>query len=341
LKRGGWTASTFARIMRTWARSRTARRDALIQTYGSSGSGGSPIWVDLFQPTEEERRQVEAQYKIDIPSKDLLNEIESSSRLFNREGFICVSMPLIPSRDSEDPTPPPLGFVLTPAILVTVRFSDVHGIAQAVALFKNGAPPSSTHAFVSILEAMVDYGADLLERLAQDVAAISRRSFRQYAKGPSRITNSTRNLRATLVELGSAGEHISEVRDTLLGLQRIASFVSEAARTWLPKDAYARLQTVRRDVLSLTDFETHLSNKVQFLLDAVLGFINTEQNEIFKVLTIASVIGIPPTLIASMYGMNFKNMPELSWSWGYQWGLALIVISTVLPILWFKSRGWW
>ncbi|HXJ02084.1 MAG TPA: magnesium transporter CorA family protein [Micropepsaceae bacterium] len=313
----------------------------MIESYGAS-AGAPPIWVDLFQPTEAERHQVEAQYKIDVPSKDLLSEIESSSRLFTREGFVCVSMPTMPPRESEDPVPPPLGFVLTPAILVTIRFSEIHGITQVAALFKNGTPPSSSiQAFVSILEAMVDYGADVLERLGQDVAGISRRSFRQYAKVPTHISSSTKTLRATLVELGSAGEHISEVRDTLLGLQRIASFVSEAARTWFPKDAYARLQTIRRDVLSLTDFETHLSNKVQFLLDAVLGFINTEQNEIFKVLTIASVVGIPPTLIASMYGMNFKNMPELSWSWGYQFGLALIVISTVLPILWFKSRRWW
>jgi len=117
--------------------------------------------------------------------------------------------------------------------------------------------------------------------------------------------------------------------------------VSDKGTGWIGSDAIARLQTVGRDIASLTDFENHLANKVQFLLDAVLGFINTEQNEIFKVLTIASVVGIPPTLIASMYGMNFKYMPELSWTWGYAYGLTLIAISTVLPILWFKSRGWW
>ena len=188
---------------------------------------------------------------------------------------------------------------------------------------------------------MVDYTADLLEHLGQDVTKISRRSFREYAKAPGHGPKTSKTLRATLVEVGTVGEHLSEVRDTLLGIQRIASFVSESARSWLPEDAYVRLQTANRDVVSLTDFETHLSDKVQFLLDAVLGFINTEQNEIFKVLTIASVVGIPPTLIASMYGMNFKNMPELSWAWGYPYGLALIVISIVLPILWFKSRGWW
>ena len=249
-------------------------------------------------------------------------------------------MPLIPLQDSDDPTPPPLGFVLTPNVLVTVRFSEVHGINQVASLLKTTNPPSSSvDAFVTILEAMVDYGADLLERLGHDVAKISRRSFSQYANDPRHASSKT--LRATLVNVGSIGQHLSEVRDTLLGIQRIASLVSDTARTWFPKDAYTRLQTVSRDVQSLTDFETHLSDKVQFLLDAVLGFINTEQNEIFKVLTIASVVGIPPTLIASMYGMNFKNMPELSWTLGYQYGLALIVISIVLPIWWFKSRGWW
>jgi len=91
----------------------------------------------------------------------------------------------------------------------------------------------------------------------------------------------------------------------------------------------------------LVDFEAHLSSKSQFLLDAILGFINTEQNDIFRVLTIVSVIGIPPTLIASMYGMNFHDMPELRWRWGYPYGLTLIALSALAPILWFKRRGWW
>ena len=122
---------------------------------------------------------------------------------------------------------------------------------------------------------------------------------------------------------------------------RPAILLNACAADWLPQDVISRLHLVERDLISLTDFESHLANKVQFLLDAILGFINTEQNEIFKVLTIAAVVGIPPTLIASMYGMNFRNMPELSWSRGYEWGLALIAISTITPILWFKSRGWW
>ena len=100
------------------------------------------------------------------------------------------------------------------------------------------------------------------------------------------------------------------------------------------------LRTPQNDLLSLNEYETHLSDKVQFLLDAVLGFINTKQNDIFQVLTVISVVGIPPTLVASIYGMNFRNMPELSWAWGYQYGLALILLSAVVPILWFKWRRW-
>jgi magnesium transporter len=144
-----------------------------------------------------------------------------------------------------------------------------------------------------------------------------------------------------LVSVGSAGEHLSHIRETILGLQRIITFTSESGQDWIKPEICARLKTARHDLLSLSDFEIHLSGKVQFLLDAILGFINTDQNDIFKVLTIVSVVGIPPTFIASMYGMNFHNMPEYSWAWGYEWGLGLIVVSTLVPIVWFKIRGWW
>jgi magnesium transporter len=296
----------------------------------------------MLDPTDQERLNVSEQYKIEVPSRETLAEIEASSRLFSRNNLVCVSMPLLPAKETDDPTPPPLGFVLSPELLVTVRFSEVLGFAPVTALFETtAAPTTSVDTFVLLLEAMVDVGADVLERSAHDVAIISRRSFRQYATADRRKDKSTGTLRATLTEVGSTGEHLSQVRETLLGLQRIASFVPDAAREWLPKEASVRLHTVVRDLQSLADFETHLSNKVQFLLDAVLGFISTEQNDIFKVLTIASVVGIPPMLIASIYGMNFRNMPELSWAWGYPFGLALILFSTIVPILWFKSRGWW
>ena len=132
--------------------------------------------------------------------------------------------------------------------------------------------------------------------------------------------------------IGHSGDLASKIRDSLLGIGRIVPFVATHATDWLPLEIKPRLETVRLDVTSLSDYDMHIVNKVQLLLDATLGLINIEQNNIIKVLTIVSVVGIPPTLIASMYGMNFKDMPELDWSWGYPYGLALIVLSAILPI---------
>jgi magnesium transporter len=102
----------------------------------------------------------------------------------------------------------------------------------------------------------------------------------------------------------------------------------------------ARMKTLQQDVASLDDYKTHLSDKVQFLLDAMVGLIGIAQNDVFKVLTIVSIVGIPPTLIAGIYGMNFKGMPEYDWAWGYPYGLAVIALSAIIPLAWFKWRGW-
>ncbi len=301
---------------------------------------GRPVWVDLFDPAGAEAEEVQHAFGVRVPSRDELSEIESSSRLVKRDNQLYLSMPLLPPGEG-DPFPPPLGFILTPTIFVTVRFSDLVPIQQLAAGFASiGEKPDSAHIFVRLLEMMVDRAADLLEQQSAELARTSHLVFRKRSAANRENVRSTRMLRRILIVVGGAGQHLSETRDTLLGLQRIAPFVADSA-DWLPQDVISRLHLVERDLISLTDFESHLANKVQFLLDAILGFINTEQNEIFKVLTIAAVVGIPPTLIASMYGMNFRNMPELSWSWGYEYGLALIAISTIIPILWFKSRGWW
>jgi magnesium transporter len=148
------------------------------------------------------------------------------------------------------------------------------------------------------------------------------------------------SLRVLLRRVGHNGDLVSKIRDSLLGIGRIVPYVLSLAGEWLPADVKPRLETVRQDVASLNDYDAHLANKVQLLLDATLGMINIEQNNIIKVLAIVSVVGVPPTLVASMYGMNFKHMPELDWAWGYLYGLAVIVVSAILPLLWFKWRGW-
>ncbi|HSM95557.1 MAG TPA: magnesium transporter CorA family protein [Rhizomicrobium sp.] len=299
------------------------------------------IWIDLFNPTQEEIGKVGSALHIDIPARAELEEIESSSRLQFEDDTLQVSTPVSAHGDEDVPTP--VGFVLTGKFLVTIRYTEMHAFeATAHLCNKKSHDLTSGEVFISLVEGMVDYGADMLEQIGTHLNDMSREAFRRYGKQPRRsIKRQTRLLREALLDIGSTGDRLSQIRESLLGLQRIAPFAREKTQGWMKPELQTRLKTIERDLGSLADFEVHLSNKVQFLLDAILGFINTEQNDIFKVLTIASVVGIPPTFIASMYGMNFHDMPEYTWHFGYEWGLFLIVLSTVLPIAWFKWRGWW
>src|SRR5450755_535074 len=298
------------------------------------------FWVDLFNPTAEETAQVENEYGLKVPSRESLQEIESSSRLKTEGQTLYVSMPLAIQYDAALFAPVPLGFILSPQLLVTVRFSDVHAVGQVQSHLKKDSPMGSAATFTALIEGMVDFSADMLEKLSRDLAAVSARAFGENSVSDTR-NGHTRTLRENLKAIGVSGDHLSRIRESLMGLQRIVGFVCDMAADWLAPDVGIRLKTQHQDLNSLVDFEAHLSGKTQFLLDAILGFINTEQNDIFKVLTIVSVVGIPPTLIASMYGMNFHNMPELSWRWGYPYGLSLIALSIILPVLWFKRSGWW
>jgi magnesium transporter len=305
-------------------------------------SDGKIAWVDLCEPTDEELAQACRDYGLDIPPRAQLEEIEFSSRLQYEDDIFTISVPVTPHAENGEDTTSPLGFVLTKDLLVTIRFAHLHtfpGIIKRV----ERRPRTPADIFMVIIEALVDSGADRLEELRAEALAISNRIFHKgmQTKQKRNVKRVNRMLRDTLIEIGDMGERLSYIRDTLLVMQRAVPYVAEHGDSWLDNPVKARLKMAGSDVQSLNDYEVHLTDKLQFLLDAALGFINTEQNDIFKVLTIASVVGIPPTFIASMYGMNFHNMPELSWAWGYEWGLFLIILSTVIPIIWFKFRGWW
>jgi magnesium transporter len=306
-----------------------------------SSDAGEPHWVDLFNPTPEEISEVERRWHVKVPTRAQLEEIESSSRLSVQDGTLHLNMPVVAHQGEEAPTA--LGFVLNKDLLVTVRFTHLYGFDTAIQHFKKeGEAKSSSEVFATLIEGITDYAADALEQISKDLNDTSRRVFGNYGnKRPHNIARANRALREILVMVGESGEKLSQIRESLLGLQRILPYAMDKAKDWIKPEIAERLRTAGQDLQSLADFEVHLSNKVQFLLDAVLGFINTEQNDIFKVLTIVSVVGIPPTLIASMYGMNFRYMPELQWHLGYAWGLGLIFLSAILPTLWFKWRGWW
>jgi magnesium transporter len=306
-------------------------------------SGGKTVWVDLCHPTDADIGQACTVYGLDIPPRAQLEEIEFSSRLQYEDGVFTISVPVTPpNKDGGEDVTTPLGFVLTKDMLVTIRFAQLHTF-DAITARVQRRPRSPPDIFMVILEALVDYNADRLEELRAEALKISRRIFYKEMRDWQRnkVAQVNRMLRDTLVEIGDMSERLSHIRDTLLVLQRAAPFVAEHGDGWLEDVVKARLKIAGADIQSLTEYGVHLTDKLQFLLDADLGFIATEQNDLFKVLTIASVVGIPPVLIAGIYGMNFHIMPELNWTWGYAYGLALIVISGLVPLLWFKWRGWW
>jgi magnesium transporter len=298
------------------------------------------IWIDLLNPTPEEIHFVERAAKIRMPTEASLSEIEASSRLRLDHHVLYLSSPVVTLDASGEAHLTPVGFVITANVLVTVRFftsAPFDSVAQRIDT--DDSLENGMCVFTRLLEAIVDRGADVLEHLGVTADGLSRSVFKGelVKKGPVR---STRKLREALANVGVLADRLAKARDVLLGVGRIASYADDVGGEWITASSRIRLEAVSKDVVSLSDYESRLSDKIQLLLDAVLGFINIEQNDLFKILTIVSVVGVPPTLLAGTWGMNFKNMPELNWQWGYALAWIAIIVSGLLPLLWFKLRGW-
>ena len=300
----------------------------------------SSIWIDLESPTDDEIATVERLIGVRLPTLKDLSEIEFSSRLRRNGDVLYLSAPFIAQADTPDYAPSPVGFVVTPDQLVTIRYSPFVAFDAAAADLSDEDRASAMGVFTGLLEAVVDRLADLLEKASAELDALSRRAFRVDEVQGRRAARSTQIQRRALSQVGALGDRLSQIRDALLGVERIVAYVTEIRKGRHDEDVMLRLHAIQADLTSLNDYETRLSDKIQFLLDAILGFISVQQNDIFKVLTIASVVGIPPTFLASMYGMNFVSMPEYHWKFGYAYGLAMIAISTIIPLVWFKWRNW-
>jgi magnesium transporter len=232
--------------------------------------------------------------------------------------------------------------VLTRDRLITIRFNRsiaFHKFLEA----QHRTPMESTapiSIFMLMMEAISDRMADILENIRDDLDRISRLIFHDAGTNSKKARKQGNELQDVLRAIGRAGDTMSRVRDSLLGIGRILPYVAQVAAPWIDRAMRDRIKSLRQDVASLADYDGHLNTKMQFLLDATLGLINNTQNNIIKVLTVVSVVGIPPTLFASIYGMNFKDMPELSWTYGYPYGLTVIVLSAVIPLVFMKVRGW-
>jgi len=311
----------------------------MITLRPSSAPADKAVWIDLFAPDDSDRAQVETTCGLKLPKRADLQEIESSSRHYMENGRVFLSTPFL----TKDPdiglsVLTPVGFILDENRVITQRFGHAELFYKLSAALDERADLGGCEAFCIIIEAMVDHVADHLEGIGGQLDEISRGIF--FKANPDRKKSADTDLETTLSKVGLLGERTGQVRGALLGLGRIISYVTETVKDWLSADQIARFNVARQDLSSLADYESHLANKVQFLLDAVLGFINIDQNNIVKILTIVSVVGVPPVLIAGIYGMNFKGIPEYDWKFGYPYALALMLITTLAPLIWFRWKKW-
>jgi len=294
-------------------------------------------WIDIVDPIPAEIAAFEKTFGLRVPAKEEVSEIETTSRLRVEHGALYMSAPLILATGDEPWIVAPTGFVLSKTALLTVRFVQ-SAIFDSVRKDLNVGPLAPTVIYVCVLEELVDHVADLLEASSQALDDASHLIFRR--ENLRRLSRESSLLRQLLVRTGRTSERMAHITYTLVCLDRMAKFTIERGREWLEPEQISRLQSVSADIASLEQYAEGLVNRIQLLQDAATGIINVAQNEVMKILTIASVAGIPPVLVAGIYGMNFKNMPELNWAWGYPFALMLIVLTTLVPLIWFKWKDW-
>lgn len=294
-------------------------------------------WYDLSNPAREELAAVEAQLGIELPSREEMEEIELSSRLYSENGAAYMTALILSQPEGEDPILMPVSFILTDHRLVTIRYHD----PRAFSSFPQRAEKTALgladgeSILLALLETIVDRLADILERTGRDIDAISRGVFGTAGSEARQGSN----YKSTLEAIGRNGDLGSNLRDSLATMERLGVYLGLKLRG-ASKDHRDRIKALVSDIRSLSDHSEFMAQKVIFLLDATLGLINIEQNAIIKIFSVAAVVFLPPTLVASVYGMNFEVMPELSWPLGYPFAIGLMILSAILPFLYFKRRGW-
>ena len=300
------------------------------------------VWYDLNNPTADEEHFVESRLGVLVPTRDEMKDIEPSARLYNEADAEFMTVTALSHLHDHDPIKTPITFVLRDKVLVTIRYSDPtpFDTFEASATRPGGRKlPDGEMVMAGLLEAFIDRLAHVLETTGDELDAISREVFRARVKG---ATRKARNLEALIEKIGNKGDMLTLVRESLVTILRVTTFHQTGSESGAKtvRNARQEFKILQRDAASLGDHAGFLSNKVNFLLDATLGLINLEQNAIIKIFSVAAVVFLPPTLVASIYGMNFVNMPELSWQLGYPFALGLMVVSAILPYLFFKRRGW-
>ena len=324
----------------------------MLRTYGP-GCDGSVVdpkiemipddatWIDLAEPTKEEEALVERCIKVGIPTEDEMKEIEPSSRLYERDGVLYMTVSVLYGIVDGEPSTTPVGFVLANGRLVTIRYATPRPVlvfSDHVRREPELARDSMT-VMIRLLDAIIDRLADELENVGAEMEAISSHIFARDLEA-RRIPAA--RLTALLTRIGRAQTLLTKIRYSAVSTNRMLSFLGGSKLMHEPAQVEARhhLTSLTTDVVSLSEHSSFLSDNLTFQLDASLGLISIEQNAAMKLFSWAAVVFLPPTLVAGIFGMNFHHMPELDWVWGYPASLVVMLGSMILPYLYFKRRGW-
>ncbi len=319
------------------------------------------VWIDLLEPSIEEERIIERAFKIDTPTREEIDKIEVMSP-FYKEGdsyYMTVTAINKPDKDLLEGTA--IIFILHPKCLITLRYTK----PKAFSYFSTRVmryPQMCTNPDVvleGLVESIVHSIADVLEKTGNEIDQLLIDVFEKPSdikarKRARRLIGKDKNEAVAredrpglyytniIKRVGRTGNLISKIRESLVSIHRMLIFFGQIddSRFLSKKEQRARFRNLTREMHSLTEYANFLAQRNSFLLDATLGMINVEQNMIIKVFTVAAAVFLPPTLIASIYGMNFRAMPELSWSFGYPLALLLIILSALLPYYYFKKKGW-
>ncbi len=299
-----------------------------------SGIELDAIWYDLINPEPGEVSAIERVLDIHVPSLAEISEIEESSRLFEDKGVLYMAAILVASADSGTTVMVPTTFIVTKKNMVTVRYSELKAFQIFFKkILKNGFLTSQL-LFLGLIDTIVERTADILELNSAEIDTISNEIFKD------RRSNNSREMKEILIHIGKTGSLNSKVRESLVTIDRLLIFYNNQLPDTADKKKLVKVSSLQKDVKSLVNYVSFLSSKIEFLLDATLGFIDIEQNGIIKFFSVAAVIFLPPMVIASIYGMNFALIPELHWVWGYPFALVLMLLSAVLPYYYFKKKGW-
>lgn len=290
------------------------------------------MWIDLINPTKDEEILLENTLDVNIPTREEMREIELSSRLYKEDDTLFMTATMVAQSESITPNQDAVTFILSPKRLITVRYIEPQAF-KLFATFAHKLQLNSPAEFLTeLLDATIDRFADILEGINHQLEAFSKEIFQTH-------THNTASYHNLLQQLGINGALNSKIVESLVSFTRLISFFDQSVES-INNNHRARHISLTKDISSLNDYAQFISSKISFLLDATLGLIQIEQNSIIKIFSVAAVIFLPPTLIASIYGMNFHIIPELSWTYGYQFAIGLMLFAAWVPYKYFKYKKW-